>query len=167
LQIADWQVLPDRLLVRRGDEEHALEPRLMEVLIQLALRPGVVVARQDLLHEVWGETVVQEEALTQAVSQIRRILGDDPRRPTLIETVPKRGYRLLAPVTPLPSNTDTTDEGPRRFPRRLVAFVAVLGIGLVLGVAFWPSSQPTDPQAEFWDARPLTSLESNLCQPFG
>ncbi len=158
LQIADWQVLPDRLLVRRGNEKHALEPRLMEVLVQLALRPGVVISRQDLLDEVWGETVVQEEALTQAVSQIRRILGDDPRQPTLIETVPKRGYRLLATVTPLPPNTETAAEGSRRFPLRAAAFLAVLGVGLVLGLAFWPSSPPTDPQAEFWDARPLTSL---------
>ena len=71
---------------------------MAEVLIYLAQRAGQVVGRDELLTAVWPRVVVGDDALTQAIIKLRKALGDDPRRPTYIETLAKRGYRLIAPV---------------------------------------------------------------------
>jgi len=74
----------------------------MHVLCCLALSPGRVVSRSALLDAVWSKAVVNEEALTQAISQLRRVFGDDARRPEFIQTIHKTGYRLVHPVTWVP-----------------------------------------------------------------
>ncbi|MFH1314050.1 MAG: winged helix-turn-helix domain-containing protein [Candidatus Eisenbacteria bacterium] len=99
-RIGTWLVQPGLNRLTRGQESIAIEPRIMHVLTCLASRPGQVVARSALLDTVWGEVVVNEEALTHAVSQLRRVLGDDPKNPGFIETIHKSGYRLIAPVSP-------------------------------------------------------------------
>lgn len=72
-----------------------VKPKSMEVLQALARRPREVCSRRELLNEVWKGAWVGEEILTQAISQLRRAFGDDFRSPDVIETVPRRGYRLL------------------------------------------------------------------------
>ncbi len=158
LRIADWEVLPDRHLVRRDGQDYALEPRLMEVLLHLASRSGQVVSRAELLDVVWGETVVQEEALTQAVSQLRRILGDSSKQPAIIETVPKRGYRLVATVAPLSS--DTPANQPRRRWPWLVGVAVIMGL-VVAFVLSRPDPAPTPLLETF----PLTSLPGDEGHP--
>lgn len=82
----------------------------MDVLVTLAAREGAVVSRRALIESVWAEVAVGEEVLTRAISILRRALGDDARRPRVIETVFKRGYRLMTPVTPVrPSASDDGD----------------------------------------------------------
>ncbi len=98
-EIGDWLVEPALNRVRRGTESVQIEPRIMHVLTCLAGRRGQVVSRSALLSAVWGEVIVNEEALTHAVSQLRRVLGDDPKSPRFIQTIHKTGYRLIAPVT--------------------------------------------------------------------
>jgi len=70
----------------------------MAVLLHLANRPGQVVGREALLSQVWPGVVVGQDSLTQVVIKLRKTLGDDPDRPTYIQTVKKKGYRLVAPV---------------------------------------------------------------------
>lgn len=72
-----------------------VKPKSMEVLLALARRPRTVHSRKELLADVWKGAWVGEEVLTQAISQLRRAFDDDPRSPRIIETVPRRGYRLL------------------------------------------------------------------------
>src|SRR5829696_3751277 len=88
-----------RLLWRDG-AEIALPPRVLGVLEVLIDRPGQVVARQDLLDGVWKDAFVTDTSLAEAVSFLRQALGDDPQAPRYIQTVHRRGYRFLAPVTP-------------------------------------------------------------------
>lgn len=83
-----------------GDVTHQVEPRIMRVLLMLVEHAGAVVTRQELLDEVWADTVVGEEILTRAVSELRRIFRDDARRPAYIETIRQHGYRLVMPVVP-------------------------------------------------------------------
>ena len=79
-----------------------LEPKVMEVLAALAQRPGEVVEREELLARVWGaRAAVADEPLTRCIAELRRVLGDSRQTPAFIQTIPKRGYRLLCPVTPL------------------------------------------------------------------
>jgi tetratricopeptide (TPR) repeat protein/TolB-like protein/DNA-binding winged helix-turn-helix (wHTH) protein len=78
----------------RGGAAH-LGPRAMEVLLCLAKTPGEVVTREQLLEEVWGADHGSQEALSHAISEIRHALDDHADHPTFIQTLPKRGYRLL------------------------------------------------------------------------
>ena len=89
-----------RLLWREG-AEIALPPRVLGVLEVLIDRPGQVVARQDLLDGVWKDAFVTDTSLAEAVSFLRQALGDDPQAPRYIQTVHRRGYRFLAPLTEL------------------------------------------------------------------
>ena len=82
-----------------ADRAEDLEPRVMRVLAVLAETPGEVVARGDLLDAVWGETVVNEDALTRAVSELRKALGGES---DVVETIRGHGYRLKVPVRALP-----------------------------------------------------------------
>jgi DNA-binding winged helix-turn-helix (wHTH) protein/TolB-like protein/Tfp pilus assembly protein PilF len=99
LLIGEWWVDRSAAELRRGKETARIEPKAMEVLLALAARAGAVVSREALLESVWPGAVVGDEALTQAIIKLRKALGDHPRAPTYIETIPKRGYRLIAPVT--------------------------------------------------------------------
>lgn len=97
LQIGDWRVDPAANELERAGESVRVEPKVMQVLLVLAERGGVV-SREELLSTVWPGVVVGEEALTQAIIKLRRALGDDSRSPSYIQTISKRGYRLIAPV---------------------------------------------------------------------
>jgi DNA-binding winged helix-turn-helix (wHTH) protein/class 3 adenylate cyclase len=76
-----------------------LQPKVMDVLVFLAQHAGDLVERDTLLQEVWGR-ITSEEVLTRCISELRRALGDERGEPRFIETVPKRGYRLLEAVVP-------------------------------------------------------------------
>lgn len=76
-----------------------LEPTQFQVLTVLLRAAGHLVTREDLTHTVWKETYVDEGSLTVTISMLRRKLGDTPSQPRYIETVPKSGYRFVAPVT--------------------------------------------------------------------
>ncbi|MES1242241.1 MAG: winged helix-turn-helix domain-containing protein [Acidobacteriota bacterium] len=98
-QVADWLVCPDQGTVIRGGETIRLEPRMMDVLVYLAQRPGRTVTKEELLDVVWEGMVVEEGVLPQCIHAIRKALGDDARSPRYIQTIPKRGYRLVAEVS--------------------------------------------------------------------
>jgi DNA-binding winged helix-turn-helix (wHTH) protein/tetratricopeptide (TPR) repeat protein len=92
----------------REDTRIALTPKVFAVLRHLLDHPGRLVTQEELLEAVWPETYVQPEILRKYILELRKILGDDPKSPRFIETLPKRGYRFLAvleesPLTPLPA----------------------------------------------------------------
>ena len=76
----------------------ALEPKAFDVLLHLLDNRGMLVGKAQLLETVWSGTFVTENNLAHAVSQLRRALGDSARTARYIETVPRRGYRFIAPV---------------------------------------------------------------------
>src|SRR6187401_2172896 len=86
-------------LLWRDGTEVALPPRVLGVLEHLIERAGQVVARQELLDGVWKDAFVTDTSLAEAVSFLRQALGDDSQAPTYIQTVHRRGYRFVAPVT--------------------------------------------------------------------
>jgi TolB-like protein/DNA-binding winged helix-turn-helix (wHTH) protein len=99
----------------RGAEVVHLEPKAIEVLVFLARRPGEVVSREALLEAVWPGVVVGDSALTQPIVKLRKALGEDPKSPAYIETIAKRGYRLIAPVAmpaTLPAGSPAVDAAP-------------------------------------------------------
>ena len=96
--VAECRVDPESNSVTRGDEVLRLEPKAMQVLVHLVARAGRVVTRMELEESVWGGVVVGPDALTNAIIKLRKALGDDARSSRYIETIPKTGYRLIAPV---------------------------------------------------------------------
>ena len=76
-----------------------MPPKVFDVLRYLVENPGRLITQKELLDAVWPETFVQPEILRKYILEIRKVLGDPPNQPTFIETLPKRGYRFIAPVT--------------------------------------------------------------------
>ena len=87
----------ERRLTREG-RDVAVTPRVLDVLVHLVEHAGELVTKANLLDAVWGRIVVEEGSLTQAVHELRRVLGDSPRERRYVSTVPGRGYRFVAAV---------------------------------------------------------------------
>src|SRR3954454_8467541 len=97
--VADWRVRPALSQLERGDLVAAVEARSMQVLVCLARHVPNVVSKQRLMREVWGETFVSEEVLSHAIWELRKAFGDEARNPRYIQTIARKGYRLLAEVS--------------------------------------------------------------------
>src|SRR6187549_186791 len=95
----DFILDPENRQLRRGDEPVEINGRYLDALTLLVREPGRLVSKDRFLEEVWRGVPVTDEALTQCIRTLRRQLGDDATHPRFIETVPKHGYRFIAPVT--------------------------------------------------------------------
>ncbi len=150
LRLGDWQLDTISGVATRDGGRIQLEPRALALLLRLAERPGEVVSIDALLARGWPDVIVSQDSVYQAITSLRRQLGDDPRQPRYIATVPRLGYRLIADVsatTPLgpvaespgvdgsPSGSDRTtiDEGregrehrPSRVPVRIGLWLVVM-----------------------------------------
>jgi len=98
LNVGDWLVVPSLNRLSRGEVTVHLELKLMEVLVYLVENARELVSKRDLIDSVWKVEVISDGTLTRAIALLRKALGDDARNPQFIETIPKRGYRLIAPV---------------------------------------------------------------------
>ena len=96
--LGSWLVEPASGTLRRKDEVVHLAPKVMELLMTLARNQGHVVSKDQLMTAIWPDTFVAETALTRSISELRHSLDDHSGDPIYIETIPKKGYRLLAPV---------------------------------------------------------------------
>jgi TolB-like protein/DNA-binding winged helix-turn-helix (wHTH) protein len=99
LRIGEWTVSPLSGQIVRGDETVRLEARTMRLLLCLAEHAGEVVSIDELLNQVWEGVIVTPDSVYQAVTSLRRLLGDDPKQPVYIATVPRRGYCMVATVS--------------------------------------------------------------------
>jgi DNA-binding winged helix-turn-helix (wHTH) protein len=93
-------VQPELNTIVTSGKETRVEPKVMEVLVYLAGRPGQVVQRETLIRDLWGDTFVTDAALTRCIAELRKLFDDDVRDPRVIQTIAKSGYRLIAAVEP-------------------------------------------------------------------
>ena len=112
LQIGDWRVDPTTSEISRNGTTTRLETRTLRLLLALANHPGEVLSIDDLLTQAWPGVAVSPDSVYQAITTLRRLLNDDPKHPTYIVTVPRLGYRLIAPVTPLADQPPATAPQP-------------------------------------------------------
>ena len=113
--IANWYIDPSASIILCDDQQVHLEPKVMDLLVYLAQQPGHVYSRDDLLQNVWHGVIVSDEALTNAIIKIRKAFNDSARHPEFIETLPKRGYRLIAQVK-LVQNDETINQQESTLP---------------------------------------------------
>jgi Tol biopolymer transport system component/DNA-binding winged helix-turn-helix (wHTH) protein len=179
----DYHVEPSLNCVTGPHGAVRLEPKVMQVLVCLAARPGHVVLKDRLLQSAWPDTAVSDDVLTRAISELRRLFDDDSRQPRVIETIPKSGYRLIAPVrvngayvepaasvrqsvpANLPSEAadSVREEPPRRTAGRRGTAFAVAGIGgvaLLVAAGVW-QLRPPAPTAPAMRVVPLTALSGS------
>ena len=96
--VGQWTVEPDLDRISRGGEKRALRPQVMELLVYLARRGGEVCRSEELLTDLWPNKVVTDATLYNCVAELRHQLDEGADGPGYIQTIPKKGYRLLAPV---------------------------------------------------------------------
>ncbi len=97
-RLGDLLVEPTLNRLSRGRTRVQIRPRLMDVLSFLAEHQGEVVSKDTILAAVWVRPFLAESVLSRSIAELRQILGDDAAHPRFIETITKRGYRLVAPV---------------------------------------------------------------------
>ncbi|WP_196137190.1 winged helix-turn-helix domain-containing protein [Aliikangiella sp. G2MR2-5] len=148
-QLADCRINTELLTVERGEEVYRIEPRLMEVLVFLVEHQQQLVTRQILVDKVWRGAVVSDNAINRTITQLRKILGDSAQSPKIIQTIPKKGYRLISEVQPVSrkeirqdlSNIRTahsvirneqTPISTRAFSRRIGVYIG--GISIILAL---------------------------------
>jgi DNA-binding winged helix-turn-helix (wHTH) protein len=96
-RLGAWWVRPSQNTIECDGKAVRLEPKAVEVLACLAENAGETVPKERLIRAVWGDTSVTDDVLIRSISELRKALDDDPKEPHVIETIPKRGYRLLLP----------------------------------------------------------------------
>ena len=141
-RVGAWQVEPETGRLSQGESGTSLEPRLMALLTLLASAPGRVFSREAIESALWPDVVVGEDTVARAVSRLRRVLGDSVEAPEYIETLPKRGYRLIASVSPLAAGEAAVPRLRRRWPLYALVAVAVAGLTWLMS-ASPPDEHPT------------------------
>jgi len=166
-QLGKWFVEPQLGRITAGSETTSLRPREMDLLVYLAQSRGGVVTTEDIITNVWAGVAVTNDSLYFSMSQLRKALDDGNGNASLIETLPKRGYRLMAPVnypedsqeietsvagsSPLPDDVPPITMVPRRNPRwvglRVAAFVLI-----VIAAVNWFDSESDQPDERVAEA---------------
>lgn len=133
IRIGLWSLDPATGELNQGANRRRLEPKTADLLVLLASSPSRVFSKEEIFAEIWPGVTVAEDTLARAVSKLRKALGDDPKAPRYIETIPKRGYRLIA-----------TAAMPETTRRPSLAILVAAGVLICAGLAgaAWLSRAP-------------------------
>jgi len=143
-QFGYFDAVPTRDLLIRDGHNYPLEPLVMDVLCILAEQPGDVIMRDDLINRIWDVDHGGDESLTRAISVLRKTLRDAGAEDDYIETIPKRGYRLVQSVNPQPktppsegaSSTSLVNNSGSILPVMLLILLAGLALLVIAAIRF-------------------------------
>lgn len=188
IRIGAWRVDPALDEISQDGTSVKLEPRTMRLLVCLAQNAGQVLSVEQLLDQVWKDVVVTPNSVYHAVAELRRVLGDDPKEPSYIANVLRRGYRLVAPVGPwvdapavpvadAPATTSPTARTPpaaatspwasRPFGIALVvALMVMLALGYFVADRLWLSKRNGAVESARTAASTVVSDKSIAILPF-
>ncbi|WP_193369405.1 winged helix-turn-helix domain-containing protein [Pelagibius marinus] len=169
-RIGSCRVDPATGRIQGGDCDVRLQPQAIKVLTYLAGRPGEVVPRSEIEDAIWQDRVVGYDALTSIIFKLRKALGDDPKEPRIIETLSKRGYRLLAAPQPdtgqigeeVAEQSDGTPPRRRFGGRPLRATAAAMATAFLAAGLFWLTSRDDQVEAP----GPLATRSAVVVLPF-
>ncbi len=142
-RIGEVTVKPSHNQLIINHEEVVIEPLAMAMLVKLAKNHGEVIYRQQLMEELWHAKVVTNNSLHRIVTLLRKGLNDDAKKPKYIETVPKKGYKLIHPIEWL----DDVEYGKRKKIQCVCLAAAIFsGLSLIISIFFWTDKKVTEVQ---------------------
>ncbi len=152
--VGDWVVRPQRCRIERGSKAVRVKPKSMAVLECLARADGAVITRDALFAAVWPGAAVTDDVLTHSVVELRKAFDESARDARVIETIPKKGFRLVPPVRPLDNESSRG--------KRLLSTWSLAGIGasIILGIFAWQWLATTE------TIEPLTGAQTIAVLPF-
>ncbi|GIU12004.1 MULTISPECIES: winged helix-turn-helix domain-containing protein [unclassified Shewanella] len=174
--IHEWKIDCNKSLAFNGEKEVRLEPKTMMILQYLASRAGEVVTRAELFELFWPNQVVTEDALNRVMSNLRRLFNEDAHQPRYILTIRKVGYKLVAPITILPTQeltftaTETKAENTKKQAKTREALnrndkviLAVIAISLLFFIIMFDQADDSqEPPQDFTFKRITYDKSANL-----
>ncbi|WP_339723650.1 winged helix-turn-helix domain-containing protein [uncultured Paraglaciecola sp.] len=141
---ADWQFNPKDGQLNSKQKSLRLQPRLAQLLFLLLSNQGHLLSRNQLIDEIWKDKIVNEDALSRCIAELRAALGDNSTAPIFIETVPKKGYRFIHKV----STVRTHQSQPSTLQPTFKYGLLILLIALILVFFVYFLEAPTEDQAQ-------------------
>ena len=138
IRVGPWRAVRATGELTRDGATERLEPKVMDLLFLLAGEPGRAFSKDEIMEALWPNVIVGDDTLARAVSRLRKALADDPKTPAYIETLPKRGYRLIAKVG---AEEDGAPERPQRWSIWPIALAAGFAALVIAATAYtlWPT----------------------------
>jgi DNA-binding winged helix-turn-helix (wHTH) protein len=170
-RFADVTVQPDAFHVEKSGQSLALEPKSIRLLVYLIEHRSRAIGKAELIHEIWADAAVTDNALTRVVAQLRKALGDNARVARYIETIPTLGYRFISEVTVVAAEpesgvpTRAAVIGPAHLAvwnrtRAKTLGAAILALVAVIAAVRWERWRSAEPPA--WSGTPLgTSVNAS------
>lgn len=168
----------ETMRLRRDGQDVALEPKSFYLLEFLILHRDRVVSKEEIFRAIWKDVVVTDNALTRAITQIRKALNDDPRNPRFIETVPTVGYRFTAALEPAsaqspagqPPESPAPAERSTRQPVSKAVRVALLAVSICAVIAasggWWLAHSARSLDIHAMAVLPLTNVSGDPKQDY-
>jgi Tol biopolymer transport system component/DNA-binding winged helix-turn-helix (wHTH) protein len=165
-RVGEFLIEPQLNTITGNEKTARVEPKVMQVLVCLAEHAGAVLPKEKLIQSVWADTFVTDDVLTRSISELRKVFADDAKEPRVIQTIPRSGYRLIAPVSYDELNQKEIDlPVPAPIPVEIKSRTRPLWAGgllvglLLLAVSAWYLSRFTKPGPTYPDliAVPLTT----------
>ncbi|WP_448565368.1 winged helix-turn-helix domain-containing protein [Thalassotalea ganghwensis] len=176
IRINDIVIHPKLSVLTINQQEVAIEPKLLELLLLFCHHVDQIISREQILDTIWPNSLVTDNAVNKLVASLRKLLNDDSKAPQFIQTVPKRGYRFIASVsfeqtipaeqqtqlktelgdTNKPSDKIETVETNNHWPIVFIVLVAIISFIWALG-GFSAKQKPTDNVSKN-TAKPMTSV---------
>ena len=177
-RVGSWLVEPSLNSIFRNGRIVRLEPKVMEVLVCLAEHADETLSKEKLLQIVWPDTFVSDDALKHSISELRRVFEDDAREPRVIQTVAKRGYRLVATVEQVNGANQASDSAEKATSRRMspsaggrwalatVAMVVLVSVFLIAVHKFGSGNTSAVPPIHSLAVLPLQNLSDDPTQEY-
>lgn len=162
--VGEWLIEPELLQISRKGEIRKIELRTMEILLLLVSNEGRVVSKQELHDQIWGDIYVTDNALTRAVSRLRKAFDDNPSQPEYIDTISKTGYRIIASVN-FDMDKEQKSASIPLTAKRKTTLLWGLGILLLVSSFSLASFLGKDSYSGFYDPVPVSTLIGPEMEP--
>lgn len=145
ISVGAWQAVRATGELTRDGQTERVEPKVMDLLFLLASRPGEAFSKEAIMEALWPNVVVGDDTLARAISRLRKVLADDAKAPEYIETLSKRGYRLIAPVSSVERAPSSLQAGQvlNAGKNLWLGGLAVVFAAAVIVYAVWPTRPPS------------------------
>jgi len=165
--IGDWEIHPGQGVFRRGDEEVRPEPLIFKVLYSLAMRDGECVTRDDLIEDAWAGRPTADDPINRSIAQLRGHLDDKARPHQYVETLHRRGYRLMQPVRlHAGPRTVEPEAATRSGARRWKIVAGVMAVGLLLSIALMIVERPVQANIRSIAVLPIDNLSGDPARQY-